>query len=97
MLKHRSPYFFYNILPLFFPLVSQQPFLSHPVPDSSCACKITIHLLQEADNERMVVNRKLEAFTMCQHCCSTCWIAQVNVLGSESDGKNCIGLGKVMW
>ncbi|KAF2987334.1 hypothetical protein EK904_002371, partial [Melospiza melodia maxima] len=50
--------------------------LSHPVPDSTCACKITVHLLQEADNERMVGNRKLEAFKMCQHFCSTCWIAQ---------------------
>lgn len=102
MLKHRSPYFFHNILPLFFPLgscywSSSLSCLSHPVTDSFCACKITVHLLQEADNERMVVNRKLEAFTMCQHCCSTCWIAQVNVFRSESDEKTCIGQGKVVW
>lgn len=77
MLKHRSPYFFHNVPPLFFPLgscywSSRLSCLSHPVTDSSCACEITVHLLQEADNGRMVVNRKLEAFTVCQHCCSTC-------------------------
>lgn len=38
----------------------------------------------------MVVNRKLEAFAAHQHCCSTCWIAQVNVLGSELWWKECI-------
>lgn len=37
-----------------------------------------------------MVNRKLEAFTAYQHCCSTCCIAQVNVLGSELWWKECV-------
>lgn len=36
-----------------------------------------------------VVNTKLEAFGAYQHCCSTCWIAQVNVLGAELWWKVC--------